>query len=154
MIDFNSFDQVFLRSAGSLGWAFPASLGAKCAAPNKPVICLIGDGGFWYHLAELETACRSKINTITVVNNNSAWGQSIEGIEKAYGDKKGNKEEVYSFKNVNFAQIAQEIGCLGIRVERPEDLKDAINRALKSDLPVVIDVVTNPFNKPEKAWRP
>ena len=71
-----------------------------------------------------------------------------------YGDKKGNKEEVYSFKNVNFAQIAKEIGCLGIRVERPEDLKYAINRALKSDLPVVIDVVTNPFYKPEKAWRP
>jgi len=53
------------------------------------------------------------------VNNNSAWGQSIEGIEKTYGDKKGNRKEVYSFKEVNFAKIAMDIGCIGIRVEKP-----------------------------------
>ena len=54
MIDFNGSGQTYLRAAGSLGWSFPASLGAKCAAPNRAVLCFTGDGGFYYHLAELE----------------------------------------------------------------------------------------------------
>jgi acetolactate synthase-1/2/3 large subunit len=50
--------QTYIRCAGTLGWGFPASLGAKCAAPDRPVVCFTGDGGFWYHLSELETARR------------------------------------------------------------------------------------------------
>ena len=57
-------DQLSIRSAGSLGWAFPASLGAKCAEPKRPVVCFTGDGGFWYHLTELETASRRDIKTV------------------------------------------------------------------------------------------
>src|SRR5688572_22500598 len=52
------------------GLAFPAGLGAKCGAPERPVITFTGDAGFWYHIAEIETAVRWKINAITVVNNN------------------------------------------------------------------------------------
>src|SRR5207247_9542807 len=48
--------QRFLRCAGSLGWAFPATLGVKAALPNQPVVCFTGDGGFYYHFSELETA--------------------------------------------------------------------------------------------------
>jgi hypothetical protein len=48
--------QSYIRAAGSLGWGFPAAMGAKCGAPDRPVICFIGDGGFYYHLSELETA--------------------------------------------------------------------------------------------------
>lgn len=58
------------RAAGSLGWGFPACLGAKCARSDLPVVCFTGDGGFSYHMLELEIAPRWKINTITVVNNN------------------------------------------------------------------------------------
>ena len=54
MIELNGAGQTYLRAAGSLGWAFPASLGAKCAAGDRKVICFTGDGGFYYHLAELE----------------------------------------------------------------------------------------------------
>ena len=54
MIDFNGAGQSYLRAAGSLGWAFPASLGAQCAAGPRKVLCFTGDGGFYYHLAELE----------------------------------------------------------------------------------------------------
>ena len=53
--------QQYFRAADSLGWSFPASLGAKCAAPDKPVICFCGDGGFFYHLPELETARRRHV---------------------------------------------------------------------------------------------
>ena len=54
MIELNGAGQTYLRAAGSLGWSFPASLGAKCAAGPRKVLCFTGDGGFYYHLAELE----------------------------------------------------------------------------------------------------
>ena len=63
--------QSYIRSAGHLGWAFPAALGAKCGAPHRPVVCFMGDLGFWYHMAEVETAVRAGINTITIINNNN-----------------------------------------------------------------------------------
>ena len=47
----------FMRCVGSLGWGLPGSIGAKLALPNRPVLCFTGDGGFWYHIGELETAC-------------------------------------------------------------------------------------------------
>ena len=84
MIDLTSPGQGYIRCAGSLGWGFPAALGAKCAAPERPVLCFTGDGGFWYHIAELETAVRYGINTVTVVNNNRALNQEKRGTERAY----------------------------------------------------------------------
>ena len=49
----------YIRCVGSLGWGLSASIGAKAAVPNRPVVCFTGDGGFWYHIAELETALRT-----------------------------------------------------------------------------------------------
>ena len=147
-------EQRYLRAAGSLGWAFPASLGVKCAVPERPVVCFCGDGAFWYHLAELETAKRWGINTVTVVNNNSAFGQSIAGVEQAYGDDPGKREDVYKFEANNFARIAEDIGCLGIRVESPEEIADALKEALAADRPAVVDVVTEINSKPPALWTP
>ena len=84
MIELTSPQQSYIRCAGSLGWGFPASLGAKCAAPDRPVVAFVGDGGFWYHIAELETALRYGINTVTVVNNNHSLNQEKRGMERAY----------------------------------------------------------------------
>ena len=147
-------EQRYLRAAGSLGWAYPASLGAKCAAPERPVICFIGDGGFWYHLAELETARRWGIKTITVVNNNSGLGQSMVGTVNAYGNDPGNRDEIYRFETVNFAKIAEEIGCFGIRVESPNQIAAALEAALASDQPAVVDVVTDINCEPPIPWKP
>ncbi len=146
--------QSYIRAAGSLGWGFPASLGAKCGAPNRPVICFTGDGGFWYHLGELETASRCNIKTVTVVNNNQCLRQCLEGIHRAYGDRPGNKDEMCKFQDVNFARIAQEMGCLGIRVEHPEEISEALRKALVSDLPAVVDVVTDVTCKVPSPWTP
>ena len=60
----------FLRADGSLGWAFPASLGAQLAAPDKQVICVTGDGGFGYHIGDIETALRLELPVIVVILNN------------------------------------------------------------------------------------
>lgn len=154
MIELRYPDQRYIRAAGSLGWAFPASLGAKCAVPDKPVVCFTGDGAFWYHLSELETAKRWGIKTVTVINNNSGLGQSIIGVNQAYGDSPGRREDVYGFETVNFAKIAEDIGCLGIRVESPDLISVALKEALASDKPAVVDVVTDLNCKPPIPWSP
>lgn len=146
--------QRFLRAAGSLGWAFPAALGAKCAQPDRPVVCFCGDGAFLYHLAELETARRRGIHTVTVVNNNSYFGQSIPGMMKAYGNASGNPDQVVRFEKTNYAEIARDFDCDGIRVESPDKIAPALHRALRSDKPVVVDVVTAPDCHPPPTWKP
>lgn len=117
----------------SWGWAFPAGLGAKCASPVRPVIVFTGDAGFWYHIAEIETAVRWKINTVTVVNNNGGGNQSKRGFDRAYGGEQTDKgRELWTFNQVNFANIAESVGAMGIRVERPGDIAPAIERACKA----------------------
>ena len=143
MIDLNSPGQSYIRCAGSLGWAFPAALGAKCAVPERPVLCFTGDGGFWYHIAELETALRYGINTVTVVNNNHSLNQEKRGTERIYAGQPGNSDEVWRFLDVDFAKLAQAIGCFGVRVETPDELGPALERAFASGLPAVIDVASD-----------
>ena len=87
MYDLRTPTQSYMRSAGHLGWAFPAGLGAKCGAPERPVVTFTGDAGFWYHIAEIETAARWKINAVTVVNNNASGNQSKRGFDRVYGGK-------------------------------------------------------------------
>jgi acetolactate synthase-1/2/3 large subunit len=105
-------------------------------------------------LSELETALRCGIKTVTVVNNNHCLRQGLEGVLRAYGDRSGNREEMYMFRDVNFAQIAQDIGCLGIRVERPEEISGALKKALSADLPSLVDVVTDGKCKAPSPWTP
>lgn len=142
--DLRTETQSYMRSAGHLGWAFPASLGAKCGAPDRPVVCFTGDSGFWYHVAEIETAVRFGINTVTVVNDNHSGNQSMRGFDRAYGGRQTEKaRELWVFTEVDFARLAEDIGAIGIRVERPQDLAPALERGLEADRPVVIDVVTD-----------
>jgi len=154
MVDLTELGQTYLRAAGSLGWGFPAALGAKCAAPDRPVICFTGDGGFWYHLAEMETARRYNINTVTIVNNNSGLGQDAPDIEQVYAGRPGSPEELYRFGQVNFARIAQEMGCLGIRVEQPADIGAALRQGLAADRPVIIEVLTDITCLAPEPWSP
>jgi len=146
--------QTYLRAAGSLGWGFPAALGAKCAVPDRPVICFTGDGGFWYHLSELETASRFNINTVTIINNNGGLAQGIDDIHSVYGGRAGNPEELYRFKPVSFARIAQEMGCLGIRVEHPSEIGGAIRQALAAEQPTVVEVMTGLEYRAPEPWSP
>ena len=144
MYDLKSTTQNYMRSAGHLGWAFPASLGVKCALPDRPVVCFTGDAGFWYHIAEIESAVRWKINAVIVVNNNGAGNQSKRGFDRAYGGEQTEQaKEMWTFSKVNFANIAEEMGAVGIRVENPGEIKGALEKALKMDRPVIIDVVTD-----------
>src|SRR5262252_2509736 len=143
MIDLNGDGQTYLRAAGSLGWAFPASLGAQCAAAGRKVLCFTGDGGFYYHLAELETAHRYQIPATVVVNNNSGFGQNLTGVRRAAGNRPGRGEELIRFGPTDFASVARNFGVRGIRVERPAEIAPALAEALAAAEPVVVDVVTD-----------
>src|SRR4029079_12713607 len=136
--------QSFMRSAGHLGWAFPAGLGAKCAAPDRPVVTFTGDAGLWYHLGELETAVRWNIAAVTVVNNNASGNQSKRGFDRAYGGEQTAKaRELWTYRMVDFARVATDIAALGIRVERANDFSRALKEALQSKRPALIDVATD-----------
>jgi acetolactate synthase I/II/III large subunit len=144
MYDLRTPQQSYMRSAGHLGWAFPAGLGAKCGAPERPVIVFTGDAGFWYHIGEVETAVRWRMNAVTVVNNNSSGNQSKRGFDRVYGGKQTEQAlELWTYTKVNFARIAEDVGAIGMRVEKPAELAPALQRAYGADRPVVIDVVTD-----------
>jgi acetolactate synthase I/II/III large subunit len=144
MFDLTSPRQSYMRSAGHLGWAFPAGLGAKCASPERPVVTFTGDAGFWYHIAEVETAARWNIAAVTVVNNNGGGNQSKRGFDRVYGGKQTDKaRELWTFSKVDFARIAQDMGALGIRVEKAAAFPAALAQALAAGRPAVIDVVTD-----------
>jgi acetolactate synthase I/II/III large subunit len=143
----------FLRAAGSLGWAFPASLGAKLGMPKKPVVCVTGDGGFWYHLQELETAVRCGIPTVTVVNNNNSLNQETTIFRHAYGGKPSKKQgEMWHFSKVDFSKIAESMGALGIRVTKPAELRSALDQAISSGRPAVVEVLSDIEALAPNAW--
>ncbi len=153
MVDFTKPGQRLIRCAGSLGWGFPGALGVKCALPDKPVMCFAGDGGFYYHLGELETAARYGINLVVVVNNNSALNQEIPHFDKAYGgdpDERGRA--MWGFGKVNFAKVAESLNCVGMRVEKPAELARALEQAFAAGRPVVIDAVTDHRAFSQKTW--
>ena len=154
MIDFNGAGQTYLRAAGSLGWAFPASLGATCAAGPRKVLCFTGDGGFYYHLAELESARRAKIPVTVVVNNNSGFGQNLTGVNRIAGNRPGRGEQLVRFGPTDFTKVAASFGVRGIRVEEPGELAGALSDALSADEPVVVDVVTSLEPRAPEPWSP
>jgi acetolactate synthase-1/2/3 large subunit len=144
MYDLRKPTQSYMRSAGHLGWAFPAGIGAKAACPDRPVVVFTGDAGFWYHIAEVETAVRWKINSVTIVNNNGGGNQSKRGFDRAYGGEPTAKSrELWTYNPMNFAKLAEDMGALGIRVERASDIAPALARALAANRPAVIDVVSD-----------
>jgi acetolactate synthase-1/2/3 large subunit len=147
MVDLNAPGQGYIRAAGSLGWAFPAGIGSKLAAPERPVVVFTGDGGLWYHVAELETAVRRRAGVVVVVNDNQALNQEIGPVTQAYGGElSGRHEELWHFADVDFARLAEAAGAKALRVTRPEELRGALATAVEdaeaSRLPVVVDVMT------------
>jgi acetolactate synthase-1/2/3 large subunit len=144
MYDLRQPGQSYLRSAGHLGWAFPAGIGAKAACPERPVVVFTGDAGFWYHIAEIETAVRWNIASVTIVNNNGGGNQSKRGFDRAYGgEQTARGRELWTYRPTNFAKVAEDIGAVGIRVERAGEIASALAKAIAAKRPAIIDVATD-----------
>lgn len=136
------------RGLAGLGWGLPMALGAKVAAPNQPVICLSGDGGFGHCWAELETARRMKLSVVLIVLNNGVLGYQKDAEMVKFRDY----TDACHFETVDHAAIARACGCNGVRVERVEDLRPALEAALVSDTLTLIDVVSDPDAHPPITW--
>ena len=147
MVDLNHAGQDYIRCAGSLGWGLSGAIGVKCALPDRPVVCFSGDGGFMYHIAELETAVRYNIPVVSVVNNNHGLLQDKRGDDRAYQAVPGShSSDLWEFNDVDMAKVAEAMGAFGIRVDQPQDIRGAIEEALASGRPAVVDVVTDPLD--------
>ncbi len=129
-----------LHCEGSLGWAFPAAIGAKAAVPERPVVVLTGDGGFFYHFAELETAVRNRINVVTVVLNNQAMALQTHVLQSLWPTSR-DLDKLSEFRETNFANVARELGAWVVRVTDPKNIGKAVRDAIDADMPAVIDVV-------------
>lgn len=154
-IDLTHPGQGFMRAAGSLGWALPAALGAKCAIPDRPVVAFTGDGGFWYHCAELETAARYGINAVIVVNDNRSLNQCRVGDERVYANYPGgDSDSMWQFNDVDLAKVAEAMGCYGIRVTDPARIPAALEEAVAANRPTVVDVVSDMDVVAPPPWGP
>jgi acetolactate synthase-1/2/3 large subunit len=125
----------------TMGFGSPAALGAKVAMPDKVVVALIGDGGFGQNPAALATAFEEDIAVIWVIMNNCAFG-TIAGLEKAhYGTTFGTVfEKDGKPYSPDYAAIARAYGIDGVKVASAAEFKPALEKAVKSKRPVVIDV--------------
>jgi acetolactate synthase I/II/III large subunit len=119
----------------TLGFSFPTALGAKVAAPDKPVICVVGDGGFLYACAELATAVRYGINLITVIFTDNAFGSTKSDQQINFQGRVLGTE----LNNPDFAKLAELFGARGIKAE-PERLGSILGEVLETKQPVVIEV--------------
>lgn len=125
----------------TMGFGAPAALGVKVAHPDRVVVSLVGDGGFGQNPALLATAAEENIPVIWVIMNNFAFG-TIAGLQKAhYGTTLGTLfEKDGQPYSPDFAAIARAYGIEGVKIERAEDFKPALETAISANKPVVIDV--------------
>jgi thiamine pyrophosphate-dependent acetolactate synthase large subunit-like protein len=120
-----------------LGFGLPAAIALKSQFPNQPVFNITGDGAFGFTLNELDTARRYRLPVITVVHNNAAWGVI------RMGQKLGmDFEMATALEDTDYAAIARGFGCHGEVVTRAGDVAAAVQRALASGLPAVLDCRT------------
>lgn len=127
------------RGSASIGYGLPGAIGAALAAPGRPVFALTGDGGFNMMLGELETARRLKLPFTMIVVNNAASGYVKALQHLMYG---AGAYHASDLSETNYAAVAAAMGCEGIRVDSPDQLAPAFQKALAHRAgPTVIDVV-------------
>lgn len=124
-------------SIGGMGYALPAALGAKLAAPDRDCVAVCGDGGFAMTMNALLTAAQYRIPVTTVVLNNGVLGWVKDGQRR-----RGNRFIASELGKLDYARMAQSMGCRGARVESLDELAHALDGVRDAPEPLVLDVVT------------
>ena len=125
---------------GLVGFSFAAGLGVKLAMPDRPVVSMMGDGGFGMTVSELSTAVDHKINTVTIVMNNGCWG-----AEKAYQRDFFNGRYVGAdVSSPPFDKLAELYGAAGFHVDKLADVGGAVEAAMATNRPAVVNVAVDP----------
>ena len=128
--------------SGTLGYGFPTALGVKAANPDKAVICASSDGGFLFSLQELATAVQEKINLVTLVFNNNAFGNVLRDQQLGFD----NRVLCSELQNPDFVKLAECFGIAACCADSPEALRPILTQALAANRPVVIEI-------PIPAWQ-
>jgi len=129
---------------GGLGFAFPEALGAKLGRPEAPVVAIHGDGGYLMNAQELETAVRHRIGVVTIVMNNNCWGSEKAYQKHFYGERYIGCD----IGNPRYDHFARLFGAAGYYVEHPDQVGDAVKKALAENVPAVIEIPIDPDEFP------
>ena len=129
---------------GNCGFAYPAALGAKVAAPDRPVVAIIGDGAWGMSLHEVMTAVEEDLPVVACVFNNQQWGAEKKNQIDFYDNRIVGGNIGREIGGFNFAEIAKSMGAVGIRVSDPRELRDAYAGAIASGRPSVVEVMVDP----------
>jgi len=121
-----------------MGYGFPAAIGAKVGRPDKTVINIAGDGSFQMNSRELATAVQNDIPVVSVILNNGYLGMVRQWQELFY-DRRYSHTCIKG--SVDFVKLAEAYGALGLRVEKPSEVRPAIKEAIASGRPSVIDII-------------
>jgi len=137
---YRGFGTQLAPTSGSMGYGFPAALGAKVTDPARPVVCFAGDGDFQMTGQELATAVQYKLDVIVLVINNNMLGTIRMHQERHYPERIIGTDLV----NPDFAALARAYGAYGETVERTEDFPAAFERARASGGPAILDLKLDP----------
>jgi acetolactate synthase-1/2/3 large subunit/sulfoacetaldehyde acetyltransferase len=125
---------------GLVGFSYACGLGVKLACPDRPVVSLMGDGGFGMTMSEIGTAVANGINSICIVMNNGCWG-----AEKAYQrDFFGGRHIGADVPNPPYDRVAELFGAAGFRADTAGEVEAAIEGALGAGRPAIVDVRVDP----------
>jgi acetolactate synthase-1/2/3 large subunit len=138
--------RTFITSGGlgAMGFGLPASMGAKVAAPDRPVINIDGDGSFIMTEQDLATAVSEGIPTISIIMNNRVLGM-VRQWQCMFCDKRYSNTDLG--KVPDFVKLAEAYGAEGVRIESYRQFESAVKKSLKADMPIVIDVPISPDEK-------
>jgi len=126
-----------------MGFALPGALAAKIAYPDRQVFCITGDGGFGMAMADFLTAVKYDLPMVVVILNNHQLGMiQVEQMMENY------QNYGTDLHNPDFSRFAEACGGAGFRVQDPHELKDTLLQAVKSRLPAIVDVETDPRRFP------
>ena len=124
--------------AGSIGSALPFAAAAKLAFPDLPVVAMLGDGTFGFHMSEIDTAVRYGLDYIAVVGNDACWNAEYQIALKSYGKERAKNLDLLPTR---YGAAASALGAHGEDVTRFEDLQAALDRARKSHKPACVNVL-------------
>ena len=125
---------------GSIGFGYPAAIGAWAAAPDRPIVAVTGDGGFAQYMAEMNTAVKYGMNIKHILLNNNELGK----ISKEQRADQLNIWET-SLHNPDFSKYAELCGARGIRVTEKDELDNAMKKIFKDSGPAMIEIITDPL---------
>lgn len=122
-------------ASGVVGWGLPGAMAARLCYPERPVILVSGDGAMTFTVAELECAARQRLPFVTIVADDQAWGITRTGHQRQFGAPIAS-----DLGPIDFAGIAEALGCRGVRVNDAAEITPAIRHGLEADRPTVIHV--------------